>query len=204
MTLPTFKVEVYIGSWTDITSDVISDSIIRGDWGLSGNDFLDRMGKTGTLNFQLDNSTGQYSPDNASALAGWGIGLKIKLTITFDTVDYVRFVGKIDFLGIDGGTKGRRRVTVTTVDWMRETTDYPLTLNTLETNKYADSGIRTIIDRLPTSPAATSFENGDNLFPTLFDAVSTSTRAYSEINKILMSELGYCYLKKDNTNSKIL
>jgi hypothetical protein len=204
MTL-TWALEAYISSaWVDISSDVISDANIVARWGITGNTPLDRMASTGTMKFDLKNDDNRYSPDHASALAGWGKGISLKITFTFENETYIRFRGIVDTIDIDAGIYGSRRARVTSTDWMDYAAKYPLTLAQFESNKTADQAITTIVNRLSVSPQEQTFDTGASTFPTVFDMVGSKTRASSEISKLINSEVGYCYLRKDKSNGENL
>jgi hypothetical protein len=193
------------GTWTDISSDVlIGGNAINAHWGIRGNSETDRMAQTGVLTFFMNNVTGKYSPDLSGAMAGWKKGTPIRLVMTWDGQDYVRFYGKIDNLTIDAGTKKKRRVMVTVTDWLDYAAEYPLTQPQIETYRTADEAIDTIVNRMPIKPHVQSFDTGDTEFPVVFNAVTENTRAYSEILKLTMSEMGYCYLRKDPTYGETL
>ena len=201
----TWTLQVYIGSsWTDISNDVIKEFGVIGSWGIRDNTFFDRIADTGEMTFSLKNDDFQYSPDHASALTGWKKGLPVKLTLTFDGVSYIRFYGHIDSMKVDVGIYGRRRTVVTCVDWMDYTSKYPINLATLQTDKRTEVALNTIVEAIYTQPLNKVFADGDSTFPTVFDAVTPKTKALSEISKLINSEIGYFYLKKDQTYGETL
>lgn len=202
----TWKIYAYISSaWTDISSDVlIAGKAINANWGIRGNSEVERMADTGVLSFSLNNATGKYSPNLAGALAGWKKGIPIKLVLTFENQDYVRFRGKVESVNIDAGTSKQRQVSVTVTDWLDYAAEYPLVQPSVDTDKRADEAINTIVTAMPIQPQATSYDTGDNVFPVVFNTVTDKTRAYSEISKLVLSEMGYCYLKKDKTYGETL
>ena len=202
----TWKIYAYIGEeWVEISSDVlISGKAINAGWGIWGNTELDRMADTGVLRFYLNNATGKYSPNLAGALAGWKKGIPIKMVFTFDGQEYVRFRGKVDRVDIDAGTSKQRQVSVTATDWLDYAAEFPLVQPTIDTNKRADEAINTIVTGMPIQPQATAYDTGANTFPVVFNSVTDKTRAYSEITKLVLSEMGYCYLKKDKTYGETL
>lgn len=189
--------------WVDITGDAVSDNISAG-WGIQGNKPLDRLASTGALTFTLNNVTGKYSPDLAGALAGWTKGAPIKLVITYDGFDYVRFRGVVDALKITSGSFGNRRVFVTVLDWLDYAAKYPLTNPAIQTNKTADQALATIVAGMSVLPYAVAYDAGANVFPALFDTVTPKTLAYTEFTKLALSEPGYIYLKKDQAFGETL
>lgn len=71
--------------WKDITSDVMLDNPIRWKQGICSNDVRDRVAQTGTMMFELDNSSdnsaklaGYYSPGHSDALTGFDIGCRLR------------------------------------------------------------------------------------------------------------------------------
>jgi hypothetical protein len=57
---------------------------------------------------------------------------------------------------------------------------------------------------MPIAPQATDFDTGTQIFQALFDTVTTGTKAYTEFNKLALSELGYIFLIKDATYGETL
>jgi len=192
-----YKVWAYLNSaWVDITSDCITEDI-QCDWGISGNGPLDRLAATGQMTFQLNNSTGKYSPNLVGALAGWKRGVPVKLVITYDGEEYIRFRGKVDKIKIQSGAFSASRVNVTVLDWMDYAAKYPLVNPGYAANRTADEALDIIVPSTPIPPQNTDYDEGVNTFPALFDSVTTRTRAYNEFSKLALSELGYIYLRKD-------
>ena len=204
VTYPTYViVYAYLSSgWENITSDVAGN--IEAEWGIFDNTPLDRIAETGSLKFTLNNSTGKYSPDSVGALDGWGKNTIIRLAITYDSKTYARFHGKVDTLNIQSGTTGERRVVVNVVDAIDTMAKYALVNPTISTNKTADYAITQILSGMSGTPAHTDFDQGDITFPAIFDTVTDKTTAYSELNKVILSELGYLYLTKDESNGETL
>jgi len=189
-------IEAYIGSplaWVDITADWAGD--LTSEWGIHGATEIDRIADTGELRFALNNATGKYSPHHTSAVAGWGKGTLVTLYVTYDGLSYSRFYGAVESIDIDTGAYGRRFVSVTVVDWMDYAAEFPLDGVTLLTNKTADQAITSLIGNLPRAPLETSYDVGETTYPVVFDTLDGKTRAYKELAKIALSEMGYIYLR---------
>ena len=73
--------------WVDITSDVLARPGIRWNYGILSNDVDERIAGSGVLSLVLNNRTGQYSPDNASCRAGFGMSNRIKIAYEGDLLD---------------------------------------------------------------------------------------------------------------------
>jgi len=204
MTVVTFKVYAYLNAaWTDISADVLSNTL-RAQWGMGSNKPFDRLAGTGVLNFSLKNTTGKYSPLHASALSGWAKGTLVKLEFTYAATTFVRFRGTVDKVRIDVGEKGSRRVHVTVLDWMDYAAKYPIVNPDLLEDSRTDEAITTIVAAMPIAPQATSYDTGLSTYPTVFDTVGDYTKAYTEFDKLALSEPGYIYPKKDKTNGETL
>jgi len=200
MTDVTLNIYAYLGgAWTDITSDV-SASGVSSEWGMSSNKPTDLLAKTGQFRFSVINNDGRYTPNGASVRsADWKKGTKIKAVFTFNSQTYTRFYGSIDTIRIDAGTVGDRKVHVTVLDWMDYATKYPLNNPPIALNQRADEAITTILEGMPIQPTVTDLDTGANTFPTVFNDATLKTKAYSEFQKLALSEFGRIYHKKDKT-----
>ena len=181
--IDSWTLEAYLNSsWVDLSSDVHGS--ISGDWGIKGNRYLDRLASTGMLEFELRNINGEYSPAHASVTTGWQLNAPIRLTLNFDSIDYVYrfYISKIDVVP---GTLGPRLVKVTCVDWIDYAAKLPLRLISLSTDQTADQMLTTIVSALPIAPQSTGFDTGLTTFPTAFDTIKENTRAWGEIKKVV-------------------
>jgi len=167
---------------------------------MSGNSELDRLADTGVAGFIMNNSSGKYLPGLAGSLAGFAKGTAIRLIFNYSGNEYKRFYGSIDdiYPYVKGypGSEGDK-VSVTVTDWMDYAATHPLLTPAVGTNKRGDEMITTLLAALPIAPLNTDLDTGVNTFPLSFDAVTIKTKAYSELSKIALSELGYIYLIKD-------
>jgi hypothetical protein len=71
--------------WKEITSDVLQDNPIRWNYGVRSNKPADKVGQTGVMALELDNSSdnsaglaGYYSPGHSDCLTGFDIGNYIR------------------------------------------------------------------------------------------------------------------------------
>ena len=195
--IDSWKLEAYLSaSWVDISGDVHGS--IFADWGIKGNEYFDRMASPGEMKFDLINTGGEYSPGHASCTAGWQLNVPILLTLTFDSIDYLYryYVNSIDVVP---GVYGERIAIVTAMDWLNYAAELPFRLQNIQLNRTADQLGTTLLGALPIAPLNTSFDTGETTFLTGFDTVTKNTRALGELNKIVMSELGWCYLTKNTS-----
>lgn len=196
--LASAKIYAYLsGTWTDISADYMQETGMSWSNGIRGNKATDLVASSTTLTFVLDNSTGKYYPGGPSALAGWDDGTLIRLVLNYDTMPYMQFYGraKLDFnVGLH---VNQSRVTVTVLDWLDLASTQPITGPSIQRNKTADQAAQTIVALSPIQPLSTNYATGVTTFPTVFDAVSGSTTAYSELAKIALSECAPLYIKRD-------
>lgn len=201
--LDSWKMYFYLDSvWTDVTEDVLHGITVK--WGMKSNYHTDRLAETGSLSFSLDNSTGKYSPDGISALSGWKKGVAVKLVLTHNSIDYIKFRGLVDKITIDPFTNRDRRVGVSVLDWFDHAAKYPLNAPSIQLDKRANEALDYIIDAMPIQPIEKSINVGTNRFKTIFSTSTTRTIAYSEFEKLVLSEWGYLYLRKPRTTGEKL
>lgn len=199
-------IEVNISdTWIPLEDDVLSSPAPRVQgMGITNFDVLSRTGGPAVFTFSLNNSEtnsqdtlGYYSPGHASALSGWTTGLPVRLYFLYDGIYKHAFYGKIDPDGIRvmPGTKKRRVVEVTASNWMREAAAHTVNLLQYVTYSTANAGIAAIVANLTNQPLATSYQQGVQGLPALFDVTSQKTKAMSEINKLTVSEMGLSYMR---------
>jgi hypothetical protein len=193
------------GAWVDITADTLSKYGISAKWGINGIGKFDLLADIGELNFSLLNNTGKYYPDGGSALTGWTRNVPVKLVLTYDAVEYVRFRGYVEDIKIHVGKHDNESyVSVRALDWMKFADRFPLTDISTQLDKRADEGIQTVVSAISPAPLATSYQTGTYTFPVIFDGSSLRATGYSEFAKLAYSELGHLYLRKDKTNGETL
>ena len=201
--LESYKVYAYLnGAWVDLTSDCISDDI-RAKWGMMGNTPFDRLATTGPGYFQLNNSTLKYSPGTPGALSGWQKGVPIIYECMFDGTPHIRFRGNVEKIDLKTGLKAKR-VYVTVLDWMEYAAKYPVTSQGYLANRTADEALGFLVPTMPALPQATDYAEGVSTFPAIFDSLNTKTKAYTEFSKLVFSEPGQIYLKKDKEYGETL
>lgn len=186
--------------WTNITSDVISGTV-RGLDGMESNRHLDRVGQIGEFSFELRNNNGYYSPGHVSALAGWDSGIEMRLVMSYDYRDYT-FYGRIapapEGIVLDAGSKmPRAKVTVT--DFFDIASTYPIVNPGIQTNKTGAQILTQALASMPVQPLSTEFDATVNTFAYAFDTITSKTKVYGELSKVVFSELGYGYMLPDGT-----
>lgn len=180
------------GSWVDLAADVVSISKIR--TGMSSGDLLDRVASIGTLKFILNSVDGYYIPGSPHQWTEWRNGLTVKMTIEYNALEVTKFYGRIknikplDKIGVE-------RVEVTVMDWMAEASDFPIITPTILFNQTIDQGMTALVDSMLIQPLERQFYAGQDTFSTVFDLARKKTAAISEIQRMVMSEFGYAYIR---------
>jgi hypothetical protein len=192
-----------IDEWVNISTYLIAGSI-QAEWGMYSGEALDRIAQTGQLGFQLNNADMRFSPANDAGMSGFKKGAKVKLEFVYDSVTHRRFYGTVDDIEIQAGRYRDRRVGVSVLDWMESAATQPIINPGILTDKTGEEIITEVVALSPIPPLATSYDTGINTFPTVFDTVTSKTKAYEEFGKVAFSEMGYLYLRKDRDNGETL
>lgn len=190
------------GAWTQLV-DAGNAYSVETSWGTSNNSPLVFVAETGEAKFTLKNNTGQYTPGGPSALSGFKRGIPVKLVVTYDSEDYIRWRGYISDIEIGSATRDKM-VTVTCLDWMNYAVRHPVVNPGILLNVTSDEVLENVISNIEIPPQQTQFSEGAYAFDTALDVVDSKTTAYSEFNKVAFSELTHIYLKKDKYNGETL
>lgn len=191
-------IELYLNAaWVDISEDVVSE--IKGSQGLSGTGPTDRVASIGVCSMSLDNVDNKYTPGHVSVLSGWNRGVPLRVEITYESVTTNVFWGRVEEIKLDSSEWGDRNVSIVCLDYMNIPSKFPLKEIALETDKRIEQGVQSLVTALPIAPQNTSYGVGLSTFPTVFDAIRDNTRAVAEFQKLAISEVGYIYIKRDDT-----
>lgn len=196
--------EFYNGSnWIDISAYVVED--IKGVSGFSSNNPTNRMAGLGTLDLELNNVSNLftvYGNDAArglSTLTGWKRGAKIRVRTIVGGKSKPIWTGRIADIVSDDGTWGTRQAHVKCVDYIDILTRYSMKSTDILINQTVDSAATALLSLLPIQPEATLFDAGLETFPAVFSNIGEKTKALGELNKLMLSELGYGCILKDGT-----
>ena len=199
--------------WTDITSDVMIQDLVRSESGMGNNSPTDRVARTGRLQFSLNNSSsnsaglaGYYSPGHNNVRSGFATGIPVRCRVSYDGYTRTKFYGRIakDGIKTDTGSYGNRRTKITVLDWMNQASTHKLILPAYTTNKRIDEIVPLIVSNMPLAPLSTDYDTGVETFISVFDTVRSRTSAMSELKKLAMSEWGFIYITHDKDNDEIL
>jgi hypothetical protein len=190
--------------WTDITSYCLQEIPKQSYRGMASNAVDDRLARVGSFTFTVQNITGKFDPDSATALAGWGKGTLIEMRVLYQTRSFKRFRGHIDSIKPNDISNGDHTCTVTVYDFMDYIYNAPFTTPAIQTNKTGDVAVNALIAALPIQPQATSIQVGSYTYPAIFDTATTGTKMSTELQKIVNSEGSYFYVRCDNVYGETL
>lgn len=176
-------------NWTGIDTDTRGFTINRGR-----QTALDRF-QTGQLVLTLDNTSGDYDPDNTSGAHTGKVvpGVPIQVILAFDSVNYPLFYGYVDewlpqYLP---GSHSYQQVQVTASDAMSILANYVSTpQNSQGAGEKTDARINRILDNAGWSKALRQLDPG--IEP--LQATTLSQAAFDDIQQAVESEYGLWYI----------
>jgi hypothetical protein len=208
----TIEMQFATGVWTDVTEDVINKSV-KGEYGIRDNGPTDRVASTGRMTFSLNNSEsnslgviGLYSPGRATCRTGFTSGIPVRARFSGVGLTRTKFYGKIAPDGIKPapGIYGERKTEVTVLDWMNQAATHELDLPAYTTNKRIEQVVALIVANMPLAPLSTNYAVGNDTFVSVFDTVTSKTKALSEFQKLALSEYGFIYVQPTETSDECL
>jgi hypothetical protein len=198
------------GTWTNVTADTrVGRQPIDVQYGIDGTGPTDRIASTGTLEFSMNNSAsnstgnaGAYSPGHANARDGWDIGVRCRLKLAYGGTDYYKFFGTVNSIVPDAGQYQRKSVVCTAVDWMDEAATSKIKSIPIKTNQRADQLVGFLVaDAVKRQPEQTDYDTTISTFAFAFDNLQdTKTSVLKALNDVVMSELGFLYVKGSTTS----
>lgn len=220
------------GAWTDVSADVLSD--LSCTYGITGGGPGDRVASSGTFRFDLDNSEansaatiGYYSLGHTNCRTGFNLGVICRLSLTYNSTTYYKFLGSIDSVSPETGRYRGRRVSVVATDAMDAFARFKLWGLAARQNYSSSDLVKLLIDDatntywtlgtgtlgVSTRLARTagvgslnasalvrdrSIASGQDTYALALDNTDDrSSTTLSELGRICTSELGYAYVKGD-------
>lgn len=211
---PTIGVEMDFGAgFVDITSDVLFDKGFTFRYGMSSGAPDSRVADTGWFSFSLDNdihnsggTLGYYSPLHASCRSGFTFGIAVRVKFVYAATTYYKWRGVLSEIGPAPGLKRSRVTRCLAVDWFNEPGNYDVREVALQINKRSDEVFSAILAVIPKQPAATSIGTGKDTYTYALDNIGNDSHppASALFHDIMMSELGYLFVKGDSTQGGTL
>lgn len=187
--------------------DVLRGYAITSNRGIPGTSARDRLASTGGLNFTLDNSEensagllGRYSINHTNTLAGWHPGIAIQAYVKYLGIEEPFFTGKLVDVVPMSGKYRNRTVQAVCVDWMEEMATAKARGIPVQLNKRSDEVFTTLINAVAKQPVAKQIGIGGDTYPySLDNALDEEVSVMSESQRLLDSEQGYGFVKRDGT-----
>lgn len=189
------------GTWLDITNDVLYRGR-RWEHGIQSSAPLDRIADVGVATLLLKNDAlsgteYRYTPGHVNCIAGFSVKTKLKITATWAGHTKTVFMGWIPPDGITQPTADNKAniVGVTAFDWMYSILNQTVTLATIGTDKTLGDVAEALIALIEVKPSRVDIGNCEEVFTSTNETVRENTTIYTELNKALLSEVGYAYIK---------
>lgn len=188
------------GTWLDITADVL----YRGrQWehGIQSSAPLDRIADVGSARFYLRNDAGsgteyRYTPGHVNCIPGFSVKTKVKIVASWAGHTKTVFMGWIPPDGITQPNAPNRAniVGVTAYDWFYSALNQTVTLAPIGTNKTLGDVAEDLLSLIEVKPSRVDIGNCEETFTSTNETVRENTTIYAELNKALLSEIGYAYI----------
>lgn len=188
-------------TWLDITADVL----YRGrQWehGIQSSAPLDRIADVGMARFYLrnDSQSGveyRYTPGHVNCVPGFSVKTKVKIVAAWNGHTKTVFLGWIPPDGITQPTAANQAniVGVTAYDWWYSALHQTVTLAPIGTDKTLGDVTDDLLGLIEVKPSRVDIGDCEEVFTSTNETVRENTTIYAELNKALLSEVGYAYIK---------
>lgn len=188
-------------TWLDITADVLHRGR-RWSHGIMSSAPLDRIASVGSAYFLLRNDSVsgteyRYTPGHVNCISGFSVKTKVKIVASWSGNSKTVFLGWIPPDGIVQPTAGNQAniVSVTAFDYMYTLLNHTVTLASIGINKTLGDTTTDLLALLEVQPSRVDKGNFSETFAATNETVRENTSVYAELNKAVLSEMGYAYLK---------
>lgn len=187
-------------TWTDISSDVLlRDS--KWEHGIKTAHPITRVASVGKLKMILRNDATsgtqyRYTPGHTNCLSGFGVKTKVKVVSYWRDYEKVVFVGWIPPNGIQQSSAPYiDLVSVDVYDWMYFALHNQVSLQSIGINKNLGSIGGDLAALVEAQPSRIDKFGYSEIFPNTNDTVRENTTILGELNKAVLSEMGFAYVK---------
>ena len=179
------------GTWSDISSYVVGD--LSYEYLIPSNSEDEKLAAVGEMELVMNNGNGAFSPN-----PNFQRGTPIRVTTVYEGASKIRFLGNILEIDPDTLEWGDQYVHVTVVDWMNFAIDHPMIVPQLQANMKVGDAVAYVLAQMAKQPESVIYYEGRETFDFTFDTIKKETRAYSELNKMALSEFAPIYLRAGN------
>jgi len=199
-------------TWLNITNDVL----YRGrQWehGIQSSAPLDRIADVGMARFYLRNDSVsgteyRYTPGHVNCVPGFSVKTVVAIRASWNGHSKVVFLGRIPPDGITQPSAPNQAniVGVTAFDWLYSALNHTVTLAPIGTNKTLGDVATDLLSLIEVKPSRVDIADCEEVFTSTNETVRENTTIYTELNKALLSELGYAYMayEEDSNYTDIL
>jgi hypothetical protein len=187
-------------TWTDISADVLlRDS--KWEHGIKTAHPITRVASVGKLKMILRNDATsgtqyRYTPGHTNCLSGFGVKTKVKVVSYWRDYEKVVFVGWIPPNGIQQASSPYLDlVSVDVYDWMYFALHNQVSLQSIGINKNLGSIGGDLAALVEAQPSRIDKFGYSEIFPNTNDTVRENTTILGELNKAVLSEMGFAYVK---------
>jgi hypothetical protein len=196
------------GVWTDVSDDLNAASGMKCFRGIRGNSPLNVIADTGSFEFTLKNHAGNsrqlqglYSPNNSNCRDGFGEGAWVRLTATFQAVEYYLWTGKIRTATPAPGRYESSCTTCLAQDAMADLAEADIVEIGQQINQTEDVLFGAVIDALETEaqPLATAIDAGLDTLPVAFDDLGSGAKGRNVLERVATSTQSKVFIAGDGT-----
>lgn len=164
---------------------------LAGDSGIRSISDTERLAATGSLSCALRNDALVSHLAGSNQLEGKAIEIRVTYLRWTKTIwyGYVQPQTKID-----SADWGKQQASISAADWIQIANNAVVNGLTVMNNKRAEEAATILINLSPIPPLTTNFDRCE-LFTNVFDSLQQNTVVFSELDKLVKSELGYAYLR---------
>jgi hypothetical protein len=175
---------LFTGTGENVSTRVLANTAVTISYGRDQARALSPI-KPGVAGFELDNTSRDYSPDNASSpLFGKVLPARDnKITATFQGVDYVLWRGHLDDFAIDP-TPGHRVLTVTCIDALADLSEVDV-YTPLYRGIRTGAAVHAILDAIGWPSAQRDIDPGATVIKYWWEE---GTNAWDALRKLVTSE----------------
>lgn len=202
--------------WTNVTADVMSVQGIDAQWGIAGGGPSDRLARTGTMQFDLNNGTtnsaglvGYYSPNHANKRSGFDYSIPVQLALTdpaAPSTPYYKFVGRLVDITPEAGLFGDRVTHCQVVDYMDELARMVQPAIPIIRNDDSIEVVGRLLQYTTSKPHGVAVTSGGSEeFAYGIDTTQDETsKVMQEIQRAMDAEMGYLYVRGGQSGAGIL
>jgi hypothetical protein len=172
---------------TNITAKVTSD--ISGQNGTLNSKETDRISPSGNISFEINNDDQAYT---GLEFVGKAIAIKLSYVNREKQIFFGHVAPGYD---MGSGDIAPLRIKLTIQDWLHTANQMRLQGLEVATSQRYNEALDTLMGSVTIPPARTEFDVGDEIFPNMFDGSGSKAKVYSELNKLMNSEIGLLYIK---------